>query len=253
VSISPDGEWLLYDSNRTGNQDIYKARLSGGDPIRLTNDPADDFDPVMSPNGEEIAFYSLRRGGVRRAFTMLATGEHEEEVLPDSVGEPQYLLNWRPDGNALSLQVTKNGVHHVDLVFRQQGRRWGGLRHMTSFGGASWSPDGKWLVVGNDDGISLATPDGHHPHVLVPRSQLSAFFWGTWGSNSETLFFRTQSASGQSLFWSVPTAGGKPRLLLRIGDPSHVSRTALFATDGKQLYFTLSSDEQAIWRLELVQ
>jgi len=251
ISVSRDGEWLVYDSNLSGNQDIYKLRIAGGDPVQLTTDPADDFCPTMSPTGQEIGFYSLRRGGVRRVFTMLSNGARQRPVLPDSSGEQQFGPRWRADGNALAFSAAGAGVRHVDMVFRQANGEWTGLRHTLGIGGASWSPDGKWLVTGGDDGIAIATPDGHKRRILVPRSRLSVFFDAGWGLNSEVLFFRTEGKSGESLFWSVPTVGGEPRLLLRIGDALHLSRTAIFAADATHLYFTLSNDAAAIWRLSL--
>lgn len=39
MGISPDGQWLAYDSNREGNQHIFKMLLKGGDPIQLTRNP----------------------------------------------------------------------------------------------------------------------------------------------------------------------------------------------------------------------
>jgi len=37
--VSPDGEWLVFDTDRFGNQDIFKRPIDGGDEIQLTNDP----------------------------------------------------------------------------------------------------------------------------------------------------------------------------------------------------------------------
>ena len=43
IDISRDGRWLAFDSDRSGNQDIYKVPLAGGEPEQLTTDPQDDF------------------------------------------------------------------------------------------------------------------------------------------------------------------------------------------------------------------
>ena len=60
--VSHDGQWLAYDSDLEGNQDIYLMPLDGGEPQRLTADSADDYAPTFSPDGREIAFYSNRHG-----------------------------------------------------------------------------------------------------------------------------------------------------------------------------------------------
>ena len=62
MRVSRDGRWLLYDSNLKGNSDIYRIPIGGGEPEQLTNDPADEFAPDLSPDGGAIAYHSWRRG-----------------------------------------------------------------------------------------------------------------------------------------------------------------------------------------------
>ena len=251
LSVSRDGQWLLYDSNRSGNQDIYKIRISGGDPVQLTTDAADDFCPAMSPNGEEIAFYSFRRGGVRQVFTMLAGGAQQQPILPDSVGEQQWGPSWSSDGNALVFPAARGGARHTDVVVRDGNGNWTGLRHAFDATGADWSPDGKLVAICGDSGLALTSPGEEQRRRLVARVNLRSTC-AAWGPSPATVFFRTVGQNRESLFWSVPVIGGQPRLLLRLGDPMHRSRTATFDVDSKRLYFTLSSDAASIWRLELL-
>ncbi len=46
-------EKLLFVSDRGGNNDIYLVNAGGGDPLNLTNNPADDSNPTWSPDGQE--------------------------------------------------------------------------------------------------------------------------------------------------------------------------------------------------------
>jgi hypothetical protein len=64
-------------------------------------------------------------------------------------------------------------------------------------------------------------------------------------------YYRATDARGLVGFWSVPVAGGTPRLLLRLTDPSRMTRRTEFATDGKRIYFTVASDEADVWLAEL--
>jgi Tol biopolymer transport system component len=50
VQFSPDGWWVVFESSDAiGNRDIYIATVTGGNISRLTNDPADEFDPAWRP------------------------------------------------------------------------------------------------------------------------------------------------------------------------------------------------------------
>src|SRR5262249_10074669 len=55
----------VYASDRAGagQLDLWLQRTAGGQPIRLTDDPADDRQPDFSPDGSLIAFRSDRGGG----------------------------------------------------------------------------------------------------------------------------------------------------------------------------------------------
>ncbi len=49
LDISPDGFWLIFESNVDNNFDIYMSTLTGGHQTRLTDNPAYDFDPAWRP------------------------------------------------------------------------------------------------------------------------------------------------------------------------------------------------------------
>ena len=67
---SPDGRWIAFDSRSNdagheGNADIYVISAEGGQPRRLTSDPAEDVTPSWSRDGKWIYFGSTRSGGMQ--------------------------------------------------------------------------------------------------------------------------------------------------------------------------------------------
>jgi len=69
AAMSLKGDWLAFTASKNNNSDIYlldvDAALQGATSavtIRLTTDPATDFDPTWSPDGTRIAFRSQRDG-----------------------------------------------------------------------------------------------------------------------------------------------------------------------------------------------
>jgi len=83
-SLSPDGNLVAFTSNAAGNLDIYWVGLDGGDPVRLTDDPADDRDPCWLADGSGIVFSSTRQGVVGIWKTDL-TGRTTDLLMTDSM------------------------------------------------------------------------------------------------------------------------------------------------------------------------
>lgn len=54
-----------------------------------------------------------------------------------------------------------------------------------------------------------------------------------------------------TLFWSLPTAGGTPRLLAQLTDPVRISSRFDFAVDRSHLYFTLTDRQSDLWVVDL--
>jgi Tol biopolymer transport system component len=84
---SPDGQHIAFDSDMEGNYDIYLVPESGGKPIRLTTDSADDWSASWSRKGNWVYFGSKR------------TGRWEVWKVPPGGGE--------------AVQVTRNGGETV--------------------------------------------------------------------------------------------------------------------------------------------
>lgn len=62
-SWSPDGTWIAFHSNRSGNWDVWVIASTGGTPVRLTDDPADDTSPSWGDHGRALVFVSTRGTG----------------------------------------------------------------------------------------------------------------------------------------------------------------------------------------------
>ena len=64
---------IAFCSNRDGNFEIYVMNTDGSNPVRLTNDPAQDVTPAWSPDRTKIAFGSTRTGNTD-VYVMNADG-----------------------------------------------------------------------------------------------------------------------------------------------------------------------------------
>ncbi|NOT60910.1 MAG: serine/threonine-protein kinase [Acidobacteria bacterium] len=59
-SFSPEGKWVAFNSTESGPSNIWFKPAAQGDPKAVTSDQFTNLNPVWSPNGDEVAFYSQR-------------------------------------------------------------------------------------------------------------------------------------------------------------------------------------------------
>jgi eukaryotic-like serine/threonine-protein kinase len=59
---SPDGDWILFSSTRSGNLDLWELSTKTGTVRRLTDDAAEDWDPGFTRDGKKILWSSNRTG-----------------------------------------------------------------------------------------------------------------------------------------------------------------------------------------------
>ena len=110
--FSPDGKSIAVTitDSRSGTADIWIVPVAGGPPTRITFGP-EDYWPVWSPDGKEIA-YSVRENGRHSIRRRSLDGRQPEEVLYQNDayinGSP---IDWSPDGKYLSLDLeSKEGI-----------------------------------------------------------------------------------------------------------------------------------------------
>jgi hypothetical protein len=98
VDWSPDGKKLVFsilmDRTDKSNDDIYIINLDGSGLSNLTEDPAEDWQPVWSPDGKYIAFISDRTGE-QDIWVMNADGSNPVDVT-SSPNVWEYHPFWMP-------------------------------------------------------------------------------------------------------------------------------------------------------------
>ncbi len=155
----PDGETLLFSSDRNGNYDLFSVRSSEeGKPLlakalkrevtRLTESPEDDDSPYVAPDGETIAF--LRGPDV--LWCMDADGDNERRLLPDA---DILHFDWSPDSRWIALSRTNLG-HKEDIYVlpADGGEPINVTLHPNDDFQPRWTDDGKRLTFASrtDDG-----------------------------------------------------------------------------------------------------
>ena len=90
------------------DREIWILDVASGTPRRLTFDPHDDCNPVWSPDGSRVAFFSDRRG-VREIYQKRVDGSGDDELLVASEDFGRNLESWSADGRFLSYNAARPG------------------------------------------------------------------------------------------------------------------------------------------------
>ena len=92
---APDGEGLLFSSDRGGNLDLWMVSRGTGTVRRLTDHPAVDWDPALSADGQQL-LWSSDRGGNFEIWIAEADGRNPRQVTRDGSDAENPTIT--PDG-----------------------------------------------------------------------------------------------------------------------------------------------------------
>jgi Tol biopolymer transport system component/imidazolonepropionase-like amidohydrolase len=134
--VSPDGTQVAF----LALGDLWIMPLAGP-ARRLTHDAFLETDPAWSPDGSSLLFSSDRDGFMNIWVRDLATGV-DRQITHGKIATMQGA--WSPDGSRIAYSDPEGQIQLVDV---RSGVSTKVHDHLNDAGRASWSPDGKALVV----------------------------------------------------------------------------------------------------------
>lgn len=81
ANFSPDGQWILFTSDRGGSPQIYRIPAAGGQAQRLTFEGGYNVSPRHSPDGKSFTF--IQRNGSRFNVAVQDFASRQVQVLTD--------------------------------------------------------------------------------------------------------------------------------------------------------------------------
>jgi serine/threonine protein kinase len=262
-SISRDGKVVAYSSDRaeSGNLDVWVQFLSGGRPIRVTTDPAEDGEANISPDGSSVVFRSERGGG--GIYLAKVSGGGERFLVPGG-REPQF----SPDGRSIAYwvgdrdtTVASGGLFLLKLEDNATKRLVGDFLDART---PVWSSTGEYVLFNGCRSTDQPMPacsewwvtssDGKRIRstgalALLHREQILPIAVGGWNHN--TLLFSGRRGSITSL-WELslsetnPKAVGIPRQLTA-GDAREVAASI---ADDNTVAFEHFTGALHVWRID---
>ncbi len=254
--LSPGGTRLLFESDRSGNWEIYTMKPDGTDLVRLTNDPAADVTPIWSPDGKRIVFTS-ERDADSEIYVMNADGSGRRRLTrqPGDDSHP----HWSPDGARIvfnsarstpDLSVDWSKQHIEVFTMAADGSD---VRQVTRFKTVStypqFSPDGRkiafrrvtdepgmlWdLTLGaRNSEVFVMNADGSNP---VNVSKSAAYDgWPAWSPDGSRIVFSSNRAGPANIgqLYVIDAEGGN---LQKLTDGPGSLVQPSWSRDGKRIY-----------------
>jgi serine/threonine protein kinase len=253
LGVSRDGQWLAYSSDLSGNSDIYKMPISGGEVIQLTTHPSDDFAPCWSPDGENIIFHSFRQGN-RDIYCMTKDGGSIQQLTND----PSHEMSprWYSDGSKIIFNSDNTGRYEIYIMSKKD-QGWDKPEQITFDGGhfSVVSPTNHSIAYISENSLKIVSPEDRKVETLVPFQNSPGFpipKYPAYSTDGKTIHYIAQDGQGNRSIWTVPAEGGEPKLKI-VGDDPHILMGLVgFDTDGKRFYFGIRKNESNVEIMDLL-
>lgn len=232
---------LAFTVRERGQTDIWAVNIGSRAPIRIVSSPADDRDPVWSPDGRRLAFASRQDGNWEIYVYDLVTGATTRMTYDLSFqGGPR----WSPDGQWLVYESYQGGnldIYVVPVDGSQPAQRV--TEHPAPDFSPAWSPDGRRIAFvslrdGNQD-IYLFSLDNPSDDAVVnltntpPRQE----DYIAWSPDGRFLAYSALDEGVEKVFVRSSVDLQAPAQVLERG------RMPAWSPDGASLVFAVDSLE----------
>jgi Tol biopolymer transport system component len=223
-SWSPRGDRIAYwaITGGGGQRDLFTVDPHADNPrqtiVRVTNDPALDWNPVWSPDGKYLYFGSDRDGTMN--LWRVPMDEHSGKPLgpPESASLPtQFAAHFSFARNTGALAYAS--VNLSDSIWRvpfdpvslrvsgEPTAIIGGAMLLLRFEGNPISPDGKWIAfsnIGGQEDLFIARTDGSEIRQLTNDPEKDR--GPSWSLDGKRIYFYSQRPNRYEV-WSIGVDG----------------------------------------------
>lgn len=226
---------VAFSSARDGNAEIYTMDPDGANPSRVTDHPATDTDPAISPDGREIVFTSNRAGN-NDIFVIDSRGGTPVNLTSNAANDGW--ARWSPNGRHIVFHSNRDGNFEI-YIMDADGQM---PTRVTSYAGIDqfpdWSPDGGTIVFRRDTDIytlDLKTGETTRLTNAAPLNQMATF-----SPNGRQIVFMSSRDGYPSVF--TMDADGSNQVNRTPKDEGDVasdwlSRAPSWSTNGQHIYF----------------
>jgi eukaryotic-like serine/threonine-protein kinase len=155
IWLSPDEKRFIADRDdpQASTPDLWLYDIAGGNPVRFTFDPAQDFNPVWAPDGSRIVWASTRGGRILNLYQKAASLTGEETLLLSS-DQAKFPTDWSQDGRFIIYHhrdpLTKSDIWVLPVSGSGAAQPFPVVRTEALETAGTLSPDGRHLAYASD-------------------------------------------------------------------------------------------------------
>lgn len=245
-SWSPDGKQIAFNSDRTGEMNIFIHSVMDNSNRQVTTGPGGDFQPQWSPDGNRLVFFSSR---ARNADIWLL--DLVSNALKQLTADPALDINpfFSPDGTKITFQSDRSGRLEV-WVMESDGSN---QRQLTRIGVAGhflrWSRDGENVIFrcpcGGKPQTYQTSLNGRDPVPL--NTEITGGSHMSFSPDYSVLM----DVVGHKTLWVSPVFAGKPAKVYAFPDGESRIDYPVWSPDGKWVLFDRFRPQGGdIWAIE---
>ncbi|MEM3734795.1 MAG: hypothetical protein QW158_07605 [Nitrososphaerales archaeon] len=209
--FSPDGRFIAYSSNVSGDFDIWLVDVNGRHQAKLTSMLGDERKPQFSPDGKKVAFIHSSKAG-EDIWVVNRNGSN-----PVKVTNSHTLINvfeWSPQSGLIVYDAFSNGIWNIWITDVS-----GGLTKRIGLVGncydPSWSHDGSSIVFvrETEQVYSLDVVDVFAASFRQMFSTTQKIRFPKFSNDDKRIFFLQSVYGSWSIFVTTPQLGDTRDLL----------------------------------------
>jgi Tol biopolymer transport system component len=223
-SWSPHGQRIAYwaipfgeSESRVAQRDLWTVPATGGPALRVTDDPAVDWNPIWAPDGKFLYFASDRGGSMN--LWRVAIDEPSGRVLgrPEAITTPAPFvghLSIAADGRHMAYASILRTANLQTVAFELSTRTVRGTPIPVTSGSKLYStpdvsPEGAWVAFASlypQEDIFVSRPDGTGLRQLT--NDLAVDRMPRWSPDGQRIAFYS-NRNGRYNIWSVHSDGSR--------------------------------------------
>ena len=238
ASLSPTGKRALMEARG----EVFTVPIENGDPRNITqSSDAADRNPIWSPNGDKIAWFS-DQGGNGYALYM-ADQDGLSEATSMSIGESKMAWEpaWSPNGEHIAFVDDDTRVRVIELAT-------GSINTVDQGGnnldrgrmGITWSPDSKKLAYcksGSNNFRKIMVWSSEDNSVSQLTDPFADAFAPAWDRDKKHLYFLASTNVALGSGWANTSA--------ITADPSYAAYVIVLQEDVDSPFIPKSDEEKA--------